>query len=202
MRTFRGVVLAILIGVTPLVVATPALAQGDTDSGVGIGALAGLARSSARFDTSDVFESSAGNGVMFGIWFGGNRNGRVGFMGELNYVVKKATVDFLEGKITYLEIPALFRINLGSRSRNGASVYALVGPVIDIKLKGTENGEDVGDFYNGFDIGVMAGAGVEVNRAGFEVRGNWGQRSIFDPALEFEKVTTFTLQVLAKFRFN
>ena len=49
MRMFRGLILAILVVVTPLVVAAPALAQNnppppqnqaDTDQGVGIGALA------------------------------------------------------------------------------------------------------------------------------------------------------------------
>lgn len=201
MRTFRGVILAILVVVTPLVLASPALAQNnpppqqDTDSGVGFGVLAGLTSSKAKVEGVDVGDSQ--KGAMFGIWFGGNRNGRVGFMGELSYVRKAG---FGDDKLHYLEIPAVFRINIGSRSRNGVSVYGIVGPVIDIKLKQPDS--DIVGNYEGFDLGLMFGGGVEVTRIGAEVRVNRGLRSIYDPGDSGISIKTTTIQVLVKFRIN
>ena len=175
----------------------------DTDQGVGVGALGGLTRTSFTFNgESDLVD--AANGFMAGIWFGGNRNGRVGFMGEISYVAKNGREPGGPGeiKLTYLEIPAVFRVNLGSRTREGASFYVVLGPVVDIKVKATEDGEDVGDFYGGVDLGVLGGAGVEVNRLGVEVRGNWGLRNFALPSEAFDEVKTFSLQFVAKFRFN
>ena len=89
MRRFRlAFMFAALL--TPLILASPAVAQdqeGDTDSGVGIGVLGGLNRTSIRGDEGNGIE--AGNGPMVGIWFGGNRSGRVGFMGELSYLERR-----------------------------------------------------------------------------------------------------------------
>jgi hypothetical protein len=208
------VIIAILVVATPLVFATPALAQNnnsstsarqdqDTDSGVGFGVLGGFNRTSLRGD--DLEDISGGSGPMFGIWFGGNRNGRVGFMGEANYVVKKATDDLFdqEVKVTYFEIPALFRINIGNRSRDGVSVYALAGPVFDFKLSEKFEGVEVDtDEFKGVDIGLMIGGGVEVNRLGFEVRGNWGMKNIAQGDEVVSDIKTFTLQILGKFRIN
>ncbi len=203
MRTFRGVILAILVVVAPLVLATPAFAQNnppqqrqDTDSGVGFGVLGGF----ARMSVTDSDETA--KGPMFGIWFGGNRNGRVGFMGELSYIAQK--IDFgggFEATVKYLEIPALFRINIGNKSRNGVSVYALAGPVFDFKVAEAFDGVSTEDF-KGVDIGIMFGGGVEVNRIGFEVRVNKGMRNIAQGDEVVTDIKKTTLQIVGKFRFN
>jgi len=224
MRTVRGMVLIVLTCVTSLALAVPAYAQNtgaaqqrpqqDTDQGVGIGALGGFTVTSSRGEDSDC--CSSGTGAIFGIWFGGNRNGRVGFMGELNYAQKKikdATDDNTHLTTNYLEIPALFRINIGSRMREGLSVYALVGPVFDIRLssKLVEDGVEVPEAelenqFSAADIGLMAGGGVEFNRVGFEIRGNWGLRRLAtDEALDagnLPDVKNTSLQFVFKFRFN
>jgi hypothetical protein len=213
------------VALTSLVVTTPALAQntgakpqqnmGDTDQGVGIGALAGFTRTSLRGEDSE--GTASGTGAMFGIWFGGNRNGRVGFMGEVNWVQKKikdaSSPDDTHLTTNYVEIPAAFRINIGNRSREGMSVYGLVGPVFDFRLssklvvEGTEiPSSDLDNTFSSVDIGLLAGVGVEVNRLGVEVRGNWGMKSLAtDEATEagiLPPGKQFTLQILGKFRFN
>jgi hypothetical protein len=224
MRTVRGLVLIALVCVTSLAVSAPAFAQNvapapqqDTDQGVGIGVLGGLAISSFRGEGSE--GTSSGTGPMFGIWFGGNRNGRVGFMGELSYVQSKVSIADDTGvsgdhvRFDYLEIPALFRINIGSQMREGASVYALAGPVFDFQLSkklvvgGVEVPEaELENQFTSVNIGLMIGGGFEWNRIGVEVRGNWGMKQLAtDEAVDSETVPPVKgtmIQIVGKFRFN
>ena len=54
-----------------------------------------------------------------GLWVGGNKNGLIGFTGEFIYLTRKLEDPFGSVlKTTALEIPAVFHINVGSRSRN------------------------------------------------------------------------------------
>ena len=178
--------------------ARPVAAQG----GVGFGVGAGLTRATFDFDgSSDLVEGR--NGLMAGIWFGGNRNGLIGVMDELDYVVQKTgligTDEELEVKL--LEIPVLLRVKIGQRSRNGVIGYGMVGPVFDIKID--DLGLDIADEYQGLDVGIMAGAGIEVTRVGFEVRANWGLQEIVEGDLtDTLKIKTFTVQALVKLRIN
>ncbi len=211
MRVSRSV-LSLIAAATSLAVAAPAAAQlrpaqpspPRTDQGVGIGVLGGITRSTIKGDAGISESVEMRNGFMAGVWFGGNRNGRVGFMGEIDYVVKGANEAGGTGEfeIRYLEIPAVFRVNMGSRTQEGTSFYVIAGPVFDVRLKATLDGVDFTDDYEPFDVGVLAGAGVEARRLGFEVRGNWGLRSIFDPGEGGEKARNFTLQFVGKIRIN
>jgi hypothetical protein len=198
-----------LVVLMTMVAATPAFAQqsgGSGGGGVGFGVEFGLTRSTIHAKNADEFIKGR-NGLMGGIWFGGNRNGAVGFMGEITYVVKGAKDEFTgdDLKLHYLEIPALLRVNIGQRSRNGVIVYPLFGPVVDIQLKADLNGFDVKDQFNGFDVGVIGGVGFEAARVGVEVRGNWGLRTLEKEGTGFGGLTdskNFTLQVLAKIRIS
>jgi hypothetical protein len=213
-----------LVCVTSLAVSTPAFAQNnmapaprqqDTDQGVGVGALGGLNIASATGDNAE--GTASGTGWIFGIWFGGNRNGRVGFMGELNYAEKKITADvdpdnnYLSTKV--IQIPALARVNIGSQMREGLSVYGLVGPNFDFRVssKLVEGGfevpeTDLENTFSSVDIGLMAGAGLEWNRIGFEFRYSWGLKqlatneAITSGVLPEAKINQ--MQFVAKFRFN
>ncbi|MCC7035329.1 MAG: outer membrane beta-barrel protein [Acidobacteria bacterium] len=186
--------------------AAPALAQSD-DDGVGVGVLGGITRTTVQPEENPFsFNTDGGGGWMAGIWFGGNRNGRVGVMGEANWVVKKFTVDESEQELRYVEIPVLLRVNAGSLDRNKPSLYLIGGPVFDIQVKAIEDGESVDDVYEGLDIGAMAGVGFEAARIGIEGRYSWGLRSVLatDAALAagFGTTRLNTLQVLLKIRFN
>jgi hypothetical protein len=197
LATFTSVVFAGL-----LATAQPALAQNNNDNedgGVGVGALAMMAVPKLRGDVQATFDSKTGYG--FGLWVGGNKNGLVGFTGEFIYLIKKFELDGETSKQYALEIPAVFHINFGSSSRNSVGGYGVIGPVFTLNVKDKLTGGLAGNNFAGADVGIMAGAGVEVTRVGFEVRGNWGLRNISDEGVTSE-TKTFTLEVVGKVRFN
>ncbi len=172
-------------------------------NGFGFGVKGGLLFSSYREADTDYKNN---NGWEAGIFFGGNRPGSVGVMGEILYA-KKGAKD-ASGKFTvnnyYLEIPVLLRLNIGSANRNtGAIVYGIVGPVADILLKADLDGIDVKKNYESLDLGVIAGGGVEVSRFLVEARMNWGLRNIAKASGgAASDVKTRSFAVLAGLRFN
>lgn len=189
----------------------PMAPRQSSSGGAGIGALVGYVNTSATGDTNDTdFKFDSGSGWMAGIWFGGNRNGVLGVMGELSYVLKKVkpvgnpneTEPTVE--LGYLEIPVLLRINIGQASANGFRVYFLAGPAFDFKV--SDNRDDFGfddNAFESFDIGILGGGGIEVARLAFEVRGNWGLQNIVAKDItDGRSLKAFSLQVLGKIRFN
>lgn len=180
--------------------------------GIGIGALAGIVRTRLTGEgVEDFFESSTG--TMFGLWIGGNTDGVVGFTGEFNYIIRKTNIDFdgdgaLDDEFSRpaFSIPAVFHINFGPEDRSKVFFYALVGPVFTFTLKQevTVNGSgeaiDVGESFNGADIGFLGGGGVEFFRIAVEVRHNWGLRSITTEGIDETKTRAW--EFLVKFRFH
>lgn len=179
---------------------------GGGDQGFGIGVKGGYL--TTTFDsaaTTDVFNSN--NGWMFGVWFGGNRNGLVGVQGEIMYAKKGSKEDFLNRTLTYdnyyLEIPILARINIGSQSRNSISVYGLAGPVFDVLLKAEQDGIDIKDNYESLDIGVLFGGGIEISRLLLELRYNRGLKNVLKGGGgNAADIKTHTFAILAGVRFN
>jgi len=180
--------------------ARPAHAQSTTNNGIGVGA-EGMVAFPSVSNTSADFDASTAYG--FGLWVGGNRGGTVGFTGEFIYAFKKFTNSNSELKRQALEIPAVFHINFGKHSKNGALGYGIVGPVFTINVKDKLTGGVAGTNFSSADIGIMAGAGFEVARIGIEGRGNWGFKSITDNnggALDDNK--EFSFELVGKVRFN
>jgi hypothetical protein len=201
MRRFHTLILAVPV-LFVVMAASPASAQG----GPGFGLEFGITRTTLHAESLSDFIGSR-TGFMGGIWFGGNRHGVVGLMGEITYVVKGAK-DESSGqdlKLHYLEIPVLLRVNIGQHSTNGVIVYPLFGPVVDIQLKGTLDGLDVTNQFQGYDVGLIGGIGLEAARLGVEVRGNWGLKGLLKEAVGFGGLTdskNFGVQALAKLRIR
>lgn len=232
MRMYRRLTVSIAAMVA-LLVATPAFgqsfktisfkqntqapaAQPQPNTGLGFGVHFGGTWTTASEDDDDVDVNQAA-GIIAGIFFGGNRDGRAGLQGELSYVTKKVKVTGTDDeevfsqdlKNKYLQIPILLRINTGSRSNNGPCLFFLVGPTFDIKL--SDNAEDAfgqgfDDVYEGVEYGIMAGGGFEVARVGVQVRYVWGLNNIFgtDKAIEngFGDAKFNSLQITGIFRIN
>jgi len=199
-----------VVATAMVLAAAPAFAQGQTqvNTGLGIGALGGATFSKLACSEGDCPNPESGTGYMFGIWFGGNRDGRVGLMGEVSYATKKAklsdTEESFELSKTYVEIPVLLRINAGSRQRDKPSFYFLVGPVFDISINTKQNDIDApDDVYQGLEIGLMAGAGFEVARVGIEGRYSWALRNVLQTdAAEDGNAKLNTFSIVFKVRFN
>ena len=181
---------------------------GPRAQGFGIGAKIGpLFTSYSAASCDNCFNTNTG--WEGGIWFGGNRGGRVGVMGEVLYAKKKQEASSNGGltgstSLQYLEIPILLRINIGSRSRNGISIYGLVGPVFDINLKASLNDLDVKSKYESLDLGLLGGVGIEITRFLIEGRFNQGLRNVLksDNATAFGDIKTHSFAVLFGLRFN
>ncbi len=205
---------------------TPAPAQPtmqrQPNTGVGIGIHFGGTWTSASTDDDGV-NLDQGTGLVAGIFFGGNRDGRAGLQGEVSYLTKNVGAsgtdddglfDFdLENKD--IQIPVLLRINTGSRSNNGPCLFFLVGPSFDIRMSDNlgdifeddpDDDIDIDDVYAGVEYGIMAGAGFEVARFGVQVRYTWGLNNIFGTdaadAAGFESTKFNSLQITGIFRIN
>lgn len=170
----------------------------DQGVGVGIEALAGFPSFSNVSSSLEAKTSYA-----FGLWVGGNRSGRVGFVGEFLYLVKKETLGTAEAKHKALEIPAVFHLNLGSQNKNNFLAYGVLGPVFTINVKDELTGGLAGSNFSSADIGIMYGAGVEFARVSVEGRINQGMKTVTDNgggAFVDSKARAFEL--VGKFRFN
>ncbi len=210
MRRLHGLILGSFALILSVALAQPAFAQqqqqqqmqnGNGDSGgvgVGVEALAGFP-SISNVDPSLNAKTSYG----FGLWVGGNRNGRVGFVGEFIYLIRKEELGTETAKHQALEIPAVFHVNIGSRNKNGLLGYAVLGPVFTINVKNTLSGGLTGNNFSSADVGLIYGAGIEFARISVEGRMNQGFRSVTDNgggAFQDSKERSFEL--LGKIRFN
>jgi Outer membrane protein beta-barrel domain len=161
--------------------ATATQSSGGGGGGIGFGVKGGWLYNS--FDSASESLDTT-NGWEVGIFFGGNRNGVVGVMGEILYAKKTVQPNkSLSGPIDlyYLEIPVLLRINIGSANKNkGAIFYGLVGPVFDVNLQAKQEDLDVKDNYESLDVGILGGAGVEISRFIVEARYNWGLMNLLN----------------------
>jgi len=179
---------------------------GRRAQGFGVGAKIGpLFTSYSAASCDGCFNTSTG--WEGGIWFGGNRGGTVGVMGELLYAKKKqeSSQSNLTGSTTlqYLEIPILLRVNIGSPSRNGIIVYGLAGPVFDVNLKASLNDRDVKSNYESLDVGVLLGGGIEITRVLIEGRFNNGLRNVLkNNGGLISDIKTKSFAVLFGVRFN
>src|SRR6187402_1709509 len=178
MQLLRGMTVTSLAMILSLALAQTARAQSNNNSGIGIGA-EGMVAFPEVTNVSEGLDAKTAYG--FGLWVGGNKGGAVGFVGEFIYVVKTIEGDpGTSAKQYALEIPAVFHINIGSRSKNGALFYLVLGPVFTVHLKDRLEGDFVNTKFSGTTVGAMAGAGFEWFRLGVEGRGNWGLMSVVD----------------------
>src|SRR5688500_5023868 len=132
----------------------------------------GFLYSTLKFeDTEDVFDSH--NGWTAGVFFGTKGDKIVGVQGEVNVLQKGGAIGSTDLKLYYLQVPVLLRVGGGST----VNVYGLIGPSFDIKV--AEKVEDVAfvDEFEGVDVSLTGGVGVEVRseerRVGKEGRARW-----------------------------
>jgi hypothetical protein len=174
----------------------------EADAGIGFGVIYGIVRPSFA-DEDAQFSVSNRTGYKFGIFFGGNRDGTVGFWGKLLYKVKKGaffgeTDDF---ELKYLEIPVGFRVNVGSPSRNSVAGFFDVGGIVDINIEKLDDA-NIPEDYLGTELGYYFGVGVEITRLIIELRWDRMVKSFYDPAGGFESIKGHEFEVEFMFRIN
>lgn len=144
--------------------------------GVGIGVKGGFLFPSFAKAQGSGFKDKTG--WMLGIFFGGNRPGVIGVMGEIQYGKRSGELLTTTLDQYFIEIPILARINVGTSTLNGVSVYGIVGPVFDINLNTKLNGVKIEDKYQSLDVGLLIGGGVEITRFLIEARYNQGFKNV------------------------
>jgi hypothetical protein len=184
--------------------ATPALAQSSgRDPGVGVGVKGGLLFSTLDFGDNDDFLANK-TGFIGGLFIGGNRGGVLGVEADIFYAAKGASIDGTgeDYDIRYLEIPVLLRVNGGARSLSGVSLYGLVGPAMNFRLKSEFGGIDIVDRTEGYDVDLVLGGGIELTRFLAEVRYNHGLRNISKNFSASDEIKTRSFALMIGVRFN
>ena len=197
----RGLDFGIATPVALVDQAGPAQPRREADAGIGFGLIYGIVR--PAFNDEDAqFTLSNKTGWKVGIFFGGNRDGTVGFWGKLLYKVKKAETGFdTEVETKYLEIPAGFRVNVGSSSRNSIGGFVDFGGVVDINIKKLDD-PNIPEDYLGTELGYYFGVGVEITRLIVELRWDRMVKSFSDPAAGFDSIKGHEFEVEFMFRIN
>jgi hypothetical protein len=154
--------------------------------------------------SSDALDYKNRTGIHAGLFFGGNRDGLLGLQSELNWIRKKSEVESnsQQIRIDYLQVPVLLRLNIGSRSASGPAIYALGGPALDIKIADEVEGITLDDGFEGADVTLVFGGGIEVARVVIEGRYDKGLRRINNTFSDLTEIKKQTFTVLAGIRFR
>jgi hypothetical protein len=194
-RSIRTLVLALAVAVG---VNGTAAAQG-----IGFGLKGGLVYPDFSFDVGD-YKYKNKTGWEAGLWFGGNRDGIVGVQVELNYMEKKGEAASGLGDFTikYIQVPILMRINTPARTKNSFQFYGIVGPSFDIKVGEKFNGLNLIKEFEGTDIAIVGGVGIDVARIIVEGRYSYGFRQLNKSLSDLTKLKSNSFALLFGVRFN
>ena len=172
---------------------SPAAAQG---AGIKIGpTFATISSDALDFDTR--------TGIHAGLFVGGSRDKVVGLQTEFNWLRKNTETDLGQKiRIDYLQIPVLLRLNAGSSSANGFAAYGIVGPAVSLKIGDDIEGVTIDDGFEGADVGLVFGGGIEIVRIIVEARYEKGLRRINDNFSDFAEIKTQAFTILFGLRFK
>jgi Outer membrane protein beta-barrel domain len=90
-----------------------------------------------------------------------------------------------ELRLDYVDVPVLLRVST-ARDRSGAAFHVFGGPSVGIRarakataaLEGESGSGDISEDVERLDLGLVAGAGVEIGRFVIDVRHTWGLSNI------------------------
>ena len=188
--------LAVRLG---LIVAVSIVASAQTAVAQGVGVKIG-----PTFDefSGEALDFDSRTGVQAGIFFGGNRDGSVGVQGEINWLRKKTELAARDIRIDYLQVPVLLRLNAGSRSTSGVAAYGIIGPAMELKIADEIEGVTVDDGFEGADMSLVFGGGIEAARIILEARYEKGLRRINNTFSDFSEIKKQAFTILFGVRFR
>lgn len=129
---------------------------------------------------------------------------------EVLYTAKGASLelDGIDARLVleYVEVPLLARV---TRRVSGAPVYVVAGPALAWRLgaksrtvfSGATEEIDLADDVESFDLGIVAGGGVEVGRFVIDARYTFGVRDIDADRTDAVSIRNRVLSVTAGFKF-
>lgn len=150
-------------------------------------------------------------GIHAGIFLGGSRENVLGLQTEINWLRKKTELvaNRLESspltrdiRIDYLQIPVLLRLNAGSSSPNGFAAFGVIGPAIEFKIADEVEGFTLDDGFEGADVSLLFGGGIEVARIIVEGRYEKGLRRINNTFSDFSEIKKQSFTILFGVRFK
>ncbi|HEY7474953.1 MAG TPA: porin family protein [Vicinamibacterales bacterium] len=107
-------------------------------------------------------------------------------------------------RLTYLEFPVLLHGDFYRRGPRG--LFFVAGPAFAVNLRAsyTDDGEteDVTEDIENFDIGLVAGGGVELRRLTVEARYTWGLRKPFQDGDLSGSFKNRAFSVMVGYRFG
>lgn len=176
-------------------------AQAATAQGLGI-------KVGPTFDefSGEALDFDNRTGVQAGLFFGGNRDGVLGVQTEINWLRKKTQLESSaltrDIRIDYLQVPVLLRLNAGSSSTNGFVAYGILGPAVEFKIADEIEGVTLDDGFEGADVSLVFGGGIEVARIIVEGRYEKGLRRINDTFSDFSEIKKQAFTILFGVRFR
>jgi hypothetical protein len=153
--------------------------------------------------SEDALDFDNRTGIHAGIFVGGSRDNVLGLQTEFNWLRKKAeTGAGQEIRIDYLQIPVLLRLNAGSSSPNGVALFGVVGPAIELKIADEIEGVTLDDGFEGADVSLLFGGGIEFARIILEGRYEKGLRRINNLFRDFAEIKKQSFTILFGIRFK
>jgi Outer membrane protein beta-barrel domain len=154
--------------------------------------------------SSDALDFKTRTGVHAGLFFGGNPDGPVGVQAEINWLRKNTETEVSAQKIRvdYIQVPVLLRVNGGGNSAGSFRAFGVVGPAVDFKIADEFDGITLDDGFEGADISLVFGGGIEVARIIVEGRYEKGLRRVNDTFNELTDIKKQAFTILFGIRFR
>ena len=155
----------------------------------------------AKF-SSEALDFKNRTGIHAGVFFGGSRENVFGVQTEINWLRKTTETEAGQQiRIDYLQVPVLARLNAG-RSANGVAVYGIIGPAIELKIADEIEGVTLDEGFEGADVSLVFGGGIEAARIIVEGRYEKGLRRINDTFSNFAEIKKQAFTILFGIRFK
>jgi hypothetical protein len=212
----RGVVSRVQVACATVLImgvlgASPVMAQGqggstqqgesDRQEGLGIQVVGGPAFS--KLTDEEGFDTSNKTGFLAGLSLGGNRGGLIGVGADILYGQKGAhVVGFGDFSQQVVHVPVMLKVNLGQKSANGVSAFALGGGFFEWQFSGKVGDLDISEDTDGYELGYVLGGGVEVLRFSVQARYMRGLKSVEKTLKSSTDSNSQTLAILVGFRIN
>jgi hypothetical protein len=179
----------------------PALAQ------VSYGVKAGVNVANLSFDADTDVSSKGRIGLLAGVFVTIPIGGWLTVQSEAIYTAKGATLDIADLESTYLvdylEVPVLLRVELPRRA------YAVAGPSMAYRIRarnrvafdGSTEEIDLGGDVESFDLGIVAGVGLDIGRWVLDGRYTHGLSDSDADTTDDVRIRNRVVSLAAGFRF-